>query len=156
MSMELFIFSDRQLGSIAEWQGAIDAEGFALHLSDETPFFELDGFLPMMVNDKETGFECVHWNAREIMSESPRVDFGHDWKYALAFRWGSDIYALAAAYMAGAAYARATGGVVLDCEENKILKPIPAAELARKLDRETPAMEAEMRRLMEGPPPGSN
>ena len=51
------------------------------------------------------------------MAESPGLDFGHEWTHALSFRWGADIYASPAAYMAGAAYAKATDGIVLDCEE---------------------------------------
>jgi len=37
MSMQICVFSDRTLGSIAEWQQAIDAEGFRLRLSDDVP-----------------------------------------------------------------------------------------------------------------------
>ena len=32
MSMEVFVLSDKRLGSIAEWQQAIDVAGFALTL----------------------------------------------------------------------------------------------------------------------------
>ena len=35
MSMEICVFSDRILGSIAEWQQAIDAEGLPLRLSGD-------------------------------------------------------------------------------------------------------------------------
>ena len=43
MAMELYVFSDRRLASIAEWQRAINAERFSLRLLTETPFEELDG-----------------------------------------------------------------------------------------------------------------
>ena len=50
MAMEIFALSDRRLNSIAEWQRAIDAEGFALQLSGETPFAQLSRFLPVPGN----------------------------------------------------------------------------------------------------------
>lgn len=37
MAMELWILSDKKLGSITEWQAAINAEETALVLSDERP-----------------------------------------------------------------------------------------------------------------------
>lgn len=88
-----------------------------------TPFEELDGILPVHLGDRRTSFECVHWDARVLMAESPGLDFGHEWTHALSFRWGADIYASPAAYMAGAAYAKATDGIVLDCEEYRIFTP---------------------------------
>jgi len=147
MSMELFVLSDRWLASIAEWQRAINAEGFPLRLSTETPFEELDGILAVQLGDKRTSFECVHWNARVLMAESPGLDFGHQWAHALSFRWGADHYATPAAYMAGAAYAKATDGIVLDCEEYKIFTPQRTVEVALQVMDETPAVEAALRRF---------
>ena len=37
MSIEIFVLSDRKLGSIAEWQRAIDREGFDLKLDTSRP-----------------------------------------------------------------------------------------------------------------------
>ncbi len=151
MAMELFVLSDRRLGSIAEWQRAIDAEGFPLRLSDETPFDELDGILPVQVADKQADFECAHWDARELMDEDEYadIDFSQPWAHALSFRWGGNIYSTPAAYMAAAAYAKATGGVMLDCEEGKILAVPRAIEVARDLEKDVPKMEEAFRFVME-------
>jgi hypothetical protein len=46
MSMALWIFSDKELSSIVEWQSAIDAEGYPLQLSAEMIFERLSGFFP--------------------------------------------------------------------------------------------------------------
>ena len=145
--MDLFVFSDRRLTSIAEWQRAINAEGFPVLLLTETPFEELSGIVPVQFGDKRTSFEVVHWNAREQMSEFPALDFGRQWIHALSFWWGGDLYAAPAAYMAGATYAKATEGVVLDCEEGKIFTPQQTAEVARDLAESIPMMEAELRRF---------
>jgi hypothetical protein len=135
MSMELRLFSDRRLDSISEWQRAIDAEDFPLRLSDETPLDKVNGFLPSYLHDKLTGFECNHWNANEIMAENPDIDFGHDWKHVLAFRWlGSKQDEAIAAWMAATAYARVTDGVVFDDQEGKLRTAPQALEVVRDLE----------------------
>lgn len=112
-----------------------------------TPFEELDGILPVHLGDRRTSFECVHWDARVLMAESPGLDFGHEWTHALSFRWGADIYASPAAYMAGAAYAKATDGIVLDCEEYRIFTPQRTVEVARQVMEDTPVVEEALRRF---------
>jgi hypothetical protein len=149
MSMELYIFSDRRLTSIGMWQQAIDTERFPLRLLTAVPFASLQGALPVKFRDKPTAFECDHWNASERIAESPHIDFGRRWKHALAFRWGTDTYAGAAAYLAGSAYAKATGGVLLDCEEGKIISAQRAAEIGFEMERGIPMIEAAVRKVME-------
>jgi hypothetical protein len=51
--------------------------------------------------------------------------------------------------MAGAAYARATDGILYDCEGGKVHSPQQAVELARDLEKEMPELEAKMKLLME-------
>jgi hypothetical protein len=144
--MEQLVLSDRRLASIAEWQDAIDATGFALRLSSETPFDELDGFLPAQLGERSTGFECRHWPADGLIVESPDLDFGRRrWRHALSFRCGGmDIWETPAALMAGA-----TDGIVLDCEEGRLLTPQQAAENARDMERDMPRLEAALRGELE-------
>ena len=141
MSIEIYVLSDRQLASIAEWQQAIDQEGFALRLSTERPFDALSGHLPAQWDDKHAGFECDHWEASDIIDANPDVDFGRQWKHVLAFRFGGDFHALLGAYAAAAAYARATDGVVFDGEAGEVLTPEKAVQAARDIERELPKME---------------
>jgi hypothetical protein len=63
MAMELFVLSDKQLISVAEWQAAIDAEGYPLRLDGNKPTESLKGFLTALLRDKKTGFECNFWPA---------------------------------------------------------------------------------------------
>jgi hypothetical protein len=149
MSMELYIFSDWRLSSIGAWQRAIDSQGFPLQLSDRIPFAAVQGALPVQFRDKSTAFECDHWNAGTLIAESPEIDFDRQWKCALAFRWGADVYAAAAAYLAGSAYAKATAGVLLDCEEGKIISAKRAAEIGFDLESSLPMIEAAVRKVME-------
>jgi hypothetical protein len=146
MAMEMFVLSDRRLQSMAEWQAAIAAAGFSLTLSSETPFDQLQGFLPAQFREHATGFECDHWDADELMANRPEIDFGRRWQHALAFRWGTaNPYEGPAACFAGAAYAEATGGVVLDDEEGRLVTPQYAALTGRQLEELVPWMLEQMR-----------
>jgi hypothetical protein len=136
MAMEIFVLSDRRLNSIAEWQRAIDAEGFPfpVRLSANRPFGEIRGLLPVQYDNSQSGFECDHWAPRSIVDEYPDVGAGRDWKYALALRFGTRRGELECAWMAAAAYARATNGVVFDTEEARVFQPEEAVQLVRKIE----------------------
>lgn len=116
MAMELFVLSDKQLLSVAEWQLSIDSEGYALRLDGNKAIAALRGFLPARLRDAKTGFECNSWPADEFMREIPNVNFGHAWKYVLAFRWGGNLSQVPAVWMAATAYAKATDGILFDEE----------------------------------------
>lgn len=149
MSMEMFVLSDRRLSSMAVWQKAVDQSGVSLRLSMETPFAKLQGALPVVLEQRQTAFECDHWNAGELIADTPGVDFGRAWACALAFRWGGDVYAGASAYAAAAAYAVATGGVVLDCQEGKLISAERATEISRELAQSEALIDEAVRRVME-------
>jgi hypothetical protein len=136
MSIEMFVLSDRKLGSIAEWQQAIDAEGFDLKLDTSRPIEALSGHLPARRGEQHAGFECDHWDAAEILDLDTDIDFGRRWTQCLAFRFGGDFYALWGANAAAAAYARATDGVVFDAESGEVWQPGKAVEMTRQLERD--------------------
>jgi hypothetical protein len=149
MSMELYVLSDIQLSSMTSWQRAIEAEGVPLKLSTPFAFGELRGALPARLGDNATAFECDHWSAPELIADYSDIDFGRRWKHALAFRWGSNVYDGIAAYLAASAYARATNGVVLDCEQGRLVSPEQAADIAADLERSIPMIEAAVRKAVE-------
>jgi hypothetical protein len=138
MSIEIFVMSDRRLGSIEEWQNAIEHEGFALRLDASRPFEALSGHLPAWRGSEPAGFECDHWDAADILDNDDLadIDFGHRWTQTLAFRFGGDFLALWGAFAAATAYARATGGVVFDSEAGEVLSPDKAAEIVRDIELE--------------------
>ncbi len=136
MSIEIFVLSDRRLGTMADWQSALDGEGFALRLDQSRPFEALGGYLPAYRGEAEAGFECDHWDALDIMESYEDVDFGRRWTQGLAFRFGGDFHALWGAYAAAAAYARATDGVVFDGESGEVLAPGRAADVAREIEQD--------------------
>lgn len=149
MSMELYVLSDKQLTSIDAWQGAIEAKGFPLKLSADVLFADLRGALPVHFADRRTTFECDHRDTAELIANFPDIAFSRRWKYALSFRWGADIDAGASAYMASAAYASATQGELLDCQEGKMISTLRAVEIAHELERSRPIIELAVRKVME-------
>jgi hypothetical protein len=138
MSLEFSVLSDRRLSSTAEWQQAIDTEGFPLRLDPECALAQTNGFFPAYFGDKLTGFECHHDDAGELIDSYPDVDFGRRWAYALGLRIVGDYDELRAAFMAAAAYARATGGVVWDGESGEVMSPDRAAEVTRDIEDHAP------------------
>jgi hypothetical protein len=136
MSIEIFVFSDRTLGSIEEWQQAIDREGFDLKLDTSRTFDALRRHLPAHRGEQHAGFECDHWDPADILDACDDIDFGRRWTKCLAFRFGGDFYALWGANAAAAAYARATDGVVFDSESGEVWQPDRAVELTRQLERD--------------------
>jgi hypothetical protein len=142
MSMELWVFSDKELSAIAEWQAAIDAEAYPLKLDDVTPFEKLEGFLPAHLRGELTGFECYHGDADKLIRNNSDLNFGHAWKYVLAFRWvGSKVNELRAAWMAGTAYAHATDGIIFDDQEGKFRNATEARDVVRDVERDMPDID---------------
>ena len=142
MSMQICVFSDTQLDSISDWQTAIDAEGFPLRLTNEKPLAQVEGFLPMYLGDKLTGFECHHIAPKDIMATYPAIKFGHLWKYAIAFIWIGDFNEMQVAWMAATAYARATAGIVFDEDASELLTPSQALQAVQDILRDIPKLEA--------------
>jgi hypothetical protein len=157
MSMELWVLSDQRIITVSEWQSAIDAEEFPLRLSNDVSLDAVGGFLPLHLRGRSTGFECSHLSADEVRSEHPGVDFGRDWKYALALRWlGSRRDEMLAAWMAASAYAQATHGIVFDELDGKLRNASQALEIVRDLETDDQhvvdaAVENALRRLRSRP-----
>jgi hypothetical protein len=150
MSMEICVFSDRILGSIAEWQQAIDAEGLPLRLSDDVPLSEVDGILLGQLRDQPTDFEFHPRDARETMEDYGPAKFDREWKYAFAFIWGGlNLNNSSGSWMAATAYARATSGVIYDEEEGKLFSPAMALDVALDLERFLPELQERVRRLIQ-------
>jgi hypothetical protein len=142
MAMELNVLSQRRLASIADWQRAIDLEGYPLRLSPDVAFESVAGFVPARLDGKQSGFECYHDDPARVMKAGSDADFGRSWAFALGLRIIGDFAELRAAWMAATAYARATGGVVHDPEEERLYDYEGAREAVRAIERDWPVMEA--------------
>jgi hypothetical protein len=145
MSMQICVLADSQLSSIAEWQKSIDAEGFPLRLSDPEP----NRNLVARLRDEETSIEYGIYAFNELKDTYQHVNFGHDWKYVIAFTWSSDFAEGIAAWMAATAYARATDGIIFDEQEGKLFTPDESLQITRDIEQRWPEMEAMMRSYVE-------
>jgi hypothetical protein len=143
---EIFVFSDRPLVSIAEWQQAIDKEGFALRLSTERPFHSLSGHLPAQLGSDDASFECNQAESAEFMARYPDVDFGHAWKFGLAFRSGPDLKSNVASWIGAVVFAKATGGKVFDPQGGKLYMPEEVLSSLREVERNTLQVENELKK----------
>jgi hypothetical protein len=138
MSMELFVFSDRRLSSMSEWQRSIDSEHLGILLPTDGSIDELRGYLPVHRHEKSTGFECHHYDAAEMLASFHDIDFGRTWTQCLCFIWGSDFDEGLAASMASAAYAKAADGIVYDPQDDLVMSPREALDVARRMEEELP------------------
>lgn len=138
MSIEIFVMSDRRLGSIAEWQRAIEEEGFSLRLDASRPLEAIGGHLPAWRGSELAGFECNHRDPADLLDDDDLVDidFRRRWTQTLAFRFDRNFLALWGAFAAATAYTRATGGVVFDSEAREVLTPDKTAEIVRDVELE--------------------
>lgn len=141
MSMQVCVLSDTRLNSISEWQHAIDVAAFPLRLIYEGDFSKISGFLPVCLDTGKTGFECRHLDPRVIASTYARFDFGRDWKQALALTWIGDYQEMQAAWMAAAAYACATRGMVFDEAGSELLDATQAVQAASEIGHYLPELE---------------
>jgi hypothetical protein len=138
MSLEICVFSDANLDSMFDWQKAVDAEGFALRLSDDEPFADVNGFLLASLRNKQTGFECYHVAPLEMIETYENIQFGRQWKHALVLVWGGDFTAMQTAWMAATAYARATSGIIFDPQAGELLSAAQALEIVHTNERFQP------------------
>lgn len=145
MSMQICVLADSHLSSIAEWQKAIDAEGFPLRLSDDDP----NRNLVARLREEETEIEYDIHHFRELKDTYKGKNFSHDWKYAIAFTWPSDIAKAIASWMAATAYARAVNGVVFDEQEGKLFTPDETFRIVHEIERDRPEMEAALQSFVQ-------
>ena len=148
---EIFVFSDGRVGSIAEWQHAIDKEGFALRLSTHSHSSEVSGQVHARLGHDDAGFECDQVDSAELMARHSDVDFGHPWKLALAFRSGPDLKSNIASWIGAVIFARVTGGEVFDPQEGKLYAPEEVLSSLREVERDIRQVEDELKKLNEQP-----
>ncbi len=134
MSMEVYVFSDSRIDTMAAWQAALDAEGYGIRLDASRDFADLSGFLPVTIDGKQSGFECDHFDAGQMIDELNEEGFPVErpWQCLLAFRFGGHRLECISALVAAAIYMRATEGVLFDCEEGQFYGPESALDYARR------------------------
>jgi hypothetical protein len=149
MSLEVYALSNQRLPSSSEWQLAIEAEGFPLRLVPSLPILDFSGTIPCQLRTTNTGFEYANLSPADFEDETSARPVAESYSNIVVLRWGADLPAGAAAYMAAAAYARATGGIVFDGEEGELLSVDRAAEIAREMERRIPIIKRRAEQFLE-------
>jgi hypothetical protein len=145
MAMEFFVFSDRRLETVAEWNSALAKIGFEVVIEEIGKIAELRGHQPTKLRGRDVWIEYDHFDPIEFLeSMKEYVQTKRSWKYLLALRFGGDFHALAAAQMVAAAYAKMTNGVVLDEFEPIFRTWQETADEARKTEEQIPMLEASL------------
>lgn len=147
MSTEISVLSEAGLLSIEEWQRAIDAEGFPLKLSKDPPLDNSGGSLTVQLHDEVISIEYRIEAFTPLKEFRKDVDFGHDWKWVIAFPWITGFSGLTAAWMAAVAYARAVSGAVFDPQEAKVFNQAQARDVIQRIERNRPKAEAALRHI---------
>ena len=151
MSTEICVLSDVRLASIAEWQASIKIEDFPLRLPEGEPLAgAAGGNLLTQLRDKQTIIEYSVVDFSELKLTYKNVNFGHDWKYVIAFTWSSDFDEELVAWMAATAYARATGGVIFDEHEGKLHTPEESVQILREIERRQPELKTLLQNHLQG------
>lgn len=75
------------------------------------------------------------------------IDFGREWAHGLAF-YTKEFEELLVGYVAAAAYAKASGGIVFDPQQSLVMSPLRAFEMAGELEREIPKAQEAMQAVL--------
>jgi len=148
---EIFVLSNSQVSSIAEWQQAIDKEGFALRLSTSGLFDEMNGHVQARLGHEDAGFECGQLDSAELLTRYSDVDFGHAWKFVRTFRSSSTLKSNIASWIGAATFANVTGGKVFDPQEGKLYAPEEVLSPLREAESNILQIEDEPKKLKEQP-----
>ena len=115
MSMEAYVLCSHPIGSLEEWQGAIDALGFGLRFRAGGGLSGHAGHLPAVWRGQEAGFELYSCSSEDVaeLSEDLDLDLGGPWPFGYAFRYGG-ISGCVGTWFAVAACLQLTGGIAVD------------------------------------------
>jgi hypothetical protein len=148
MAMELHVLSDRRLISIAEWQQAVDDLDFPLQLATDIQLDTMQGFLPCVLQERKTGFECYNDDAIDFVPQLRNGTLGPGWLFALGFRWIGDPIEMEAAWMAATGYAQATAGVIFDHQEGRAFTANEAKQIVQAIEHDLPKFQRTMEEIL--------
>jgi hypothetical protein len=114
MSLEQYAFLKRDdVPTVSEWQSAIDEIGFDFKLDPELKPHEDSGFLPCILEGKESGFEIYYETANETLKIFPQLkDKIESRDYVISFRWGGDMAECASVLIASIALSKFFNAII--------------------------------------------
>jgi hypothetical protein len=135
MSLELYVcLQQARLPTVKAWEEALQAEGFDLTFDDEFALTDHSGFLPVVHNGVDTGFEFYLDPLDDDALPYPEArSAASDCDQVAAFRLGGDERELAAALCASAVLAKMTGGVYYNSTEGLAQRGSASIDAAREM-----------------------
>jgi len=113
-------------------QGAVDSLGFDCKLDSSYMPFTSSGFLPCLLNGRESGFEIYFDPAEELLNSFPELaDTVGKRDVPITFRWGGDMAELACVLIVSAALAKSFDAVVHYHDDNMLYSADQLVEEAR-------------------------
>jgi hypothetical protein len=105
----------------AQLEAAVRALGFDLAIDDFYRPFDCSGYLPCILNGKESGFEIYFDSPDEILQAFPHLknEIGSR-NCAITFRWGGNMAECTCVLMVSAALAKSFGAVVHYQEDDRL------------------------------------
>jgi hypothetical protein len=141
MSYEAYIFCDRVIRSITDWQRHIDDLGFEVRIDSDRDLLTSKGHLPAIWHDREVGFEFGPIDCEDVFRTYDDLDLGGPWRHSFALYWNT-LPGFVGAWVCAAAYGKAVGGVVFDPQESVLLSPDAAVRHAQSAIDSLPSIEA--------------
>ncbi len=116
----------------AELQAAVDALGFDCKLDLSYMPFKSEGFLPCVLNGKDSGFEIYFESTAEVLQNYPDLtETIGSRDAAITFRWGGDMAECACVLIVSAALAKTFDAVVHYQDDNMLSSAGQLVEEAR-------------------------
>lgn len=133
MSMELHVLlKDDKLPTAEQWQRGLREAGFDLALDSSLSVRENSGFIPVVYEGKDTGFEFHVYPASDTTDTYPEAKAqAPDLDLSANFRWGGDFVEMSAAIVASAILTKLTDGVCFDPQEGTFANGDEAVALAK-------------------------
>jgi hypothetical protein len=121
-------------GSVPEresLQAAVDSLGFDCKIDSSYTPFKSTGFLPCVLNGKESGFEIYFEPSTESMEAFPHLSEQVGRRdVAITFRWGGDMMECACILIVSAALAKKFGAIIHYQDDDMLYSPEQLVEEA--------------------------
>ncbi len=113
-------------------QAAVNSLGFDCKIDAFYVPFQCSGFLPCVLNGRESGFEIYFESAKEVMADfSTLAESVGNRDVAITFRWGGDMAECACVLILSAALANEFGAIVHYHDDNMLYSAEQLVEEAR-------------------------
>ena len=137
MSMELIVILALQRApALDSWQKALRAEHIPIQFTESVDLRKHEGFLPLTLHGRSSGFEFSVRSYAEYVSVYKRLPGTYPGNpIVYSFEYGGDPGECASVFYAAEALVVAFGGVAFDPQGNSFMEADSLANMARTCDK---------------------